>query len=162
MEHALERIDGPSALVFSRQNLPCMARDEAKIEQIQRGGYVLKDCNGTPELILIATGSEVELAMKAEAELTAQGRQVRVVSIPSTDVFDAQDIEYKMSVLPFEVPARIAIEAGIVDFWYKYVGLDGRIIGMTSYGESAPAEELFPYFGFTVENILAAAEDLLD
>lgn len=161
-KHALERIDGPSALVFSRQNLPCMDRDEAKIQQVQRGGYVLKDCAGTPELILIATGSEVELAMKAEAELTAQGRQVRVVSMPSTDVFDAQDIEYKLSVLPLEVPARIAIEAGIVDFWYKYVGLDGRIIGMTTFGESAPAEDLFPYFGFTVENVLAAAEDLLD
>ena len=100
--------------------------------------------------------------MNAEAELTAQGRKVRVVSMPSTDVFDAQDIEYKLSVLPLEVPARIAVEAAAADFWYKYVGLDGRVIGMTTFGESAPAGDLFPYFGFTVENIIAAAEDMLD
>ncbi|MFK0572110.1 transketolase [Endozoicomonas sp.] len=161
-KHAIERMDGPSALIFSRQGLPCMARTDVQLAQVEQGGYVLKDCEGTPELILIATGSEVELAMNAEAVLSGQGRKVRVVSMPSTDVFDAQDAEYKQSVLPLEVPSRIAIEAAAADFWYKYVGLDGRIIGMTTYGESAPAGDLFPYFGFTVENIVAAAEDLLD
>ncbi|ELT93733.1 hypothetical protein CAPTEDRAFT_147164 [Capitella teleta] len=139
-----------------------MARTDEQVAQVERGGYILKDCEGTPDLILIATGSEVELAMNAEATLSGQGRKVRVVSMPSTDVFDAQDAQYKQSVLPLEVPARIAIEAAAADFWYKYVGLDGRIIGMTTYGESAPAEDLFPYFGFTVENIVAAAEELLD
>ena len=161
-KHAIERVDGPSALIFSRQNLPCMARTDEQMTRIERGGYILKDCQGLPELILIATGSEVELAMNADAVLSGQGRKVRVVSMPSTDVFDAQDAGYKQSVLPLEVPARIAIEAAAADFWYKYVGLDGRIIGMTTYGESAPAEDLFPYFGFTVENIVAVAEELLD
>ncbi|WP_299730615.1 transketolase [uncultured Endozoicomonas sp.] len=161
-KHAIERTDGPSALIFSRQGLPCMPRTDDQIAAVERGGYILKDCEGTPELILIATGSEVELAMNAEAALTEKGRKVRVVSMPSTDVFDAQDAEYKQSVLPLEVSARIAIEAAQADFWYKYVGLDGRIIGMTTYGESAPAEDLFPYFGFTVDNILAAAEELID
>ncbi|USE39556.1 transketolase [Endozoicomonas sp. SCSIO W0465] len=160
-KQAIERTDGPSALIFSRQGLPCMARTDEQIAQVERGGYILKACEGTPELILIATGSEVELAMKAGTALSEQGRKVRVVSMPSTDVFDAQDAEYKQSVLPLEVPARIAIEAAAADFWYKYVGLDGRIIGMTTYGESAPAEDLFPYFGFTVENIIATAEELL-
>ncbi|WOG28390.1 transketolase [Endozoicomonas sp. 8E] len=161
-KHAIKREDGPTALIFSRQGLPCMHREADQVANIARGGYVLKDCEGTPELILIATGSEVELAMNAEATLTAEGRKVRVVSMPSTDVFDAQDAQYKQSVLPLEVPARIAIEAAAADFWYKYVGLDGRIIGMTTYGESAPAGDLFPYFGFTVENIVAAAEEILD
>ena len=161
-KHAIEREDGPSALIFSRQGLPCMARDDQQLADVARGGYILKDCEGTPELILMATGSEVELVMNAEAELTRQGRKVRVVSMPSTDVFDAQDAEYKMSVLPLEVPARIAVEAAAADFWYKYVGLDGRVIGMTTFGESAPAGDLFPYFGFTVENIVAAADEILD
>ena len=161
-KHAIERIDGPSALIFSRQNLPCMPRSDAQLALVERGGYILKECSGTPELILIATGSEVELAMQAAAVLSEQGRQVRVVSMPSTDVFDAQDAAYKQSVLPLEVPARIAIEAAAADFWYKYVGLDGRIIGMTTYGESAPAEDLFPYFGFTVDAIVTAAAELLD
>lgn len=161
-KHAIEREDGPSALIFSRQGLPCMSRNDEQLASIERGGYILKDCMGMPELILIATGSEVELAMNAEAKLTEQGRMVRVVSMPSTDVFDAQDAEYKQQVLPLEVPARIAIEAAAADFWYKYVGLDGRVIGMTTFGESAPAGNLFPYFGFTVENIVAAADDILD
>ncbi|MGI9277391.1 MAG: transketolase [Endozoicomonas sp.] len=161
-KHAIEREDGPSALIFSRQGLPCIHRDDEQLASVQRGGYVLKDCEGTPELILIATGSEVELAMNAEAKLTEQGRKVRVVSMPSTDVFDAQDAEYRQSVLPLEVPARIAVEAAAADFWYKYVGLDGRVIGMTTFGESAPASDLFPYFGFSVENIVAAAEEILD
>ena len=160
-KYAIERNDGPSALIFSRQGLPCMARDEATLANVARGGYILKDCEGTPELILIATGSEVELAMNAEAKLTEQGKKVRMVSMPSTEVFDAQDAAYKQQVLPLEVPARIAIEAAHTDFWYKYVGLDGRVIGMTTFGESAPAGDLFPFFGFTVDNIVAAAEDLL-
>ena len=160
-KHAIEREDGPSALIFSRQGLPCMPRNDEQLANIERGGYILKDCEGMPDVILMATGSEVELAVKAEAELTAQGRKVRVVSMPCTDAFDAQDAEYKMSVLPLEVSARIAIEAAAADFWYKYVGLDGRVIGMTTFGESAPAEDLFPYFGFTVENIVAAADEII-
>ncbi|OED45771.1 transketolase [Endozoicomonas sp. (ex Bugula neritina AB1)] len=161
-KHAIQREDGPSALVFSRQGLKCHHRDADQLANIERGGYILKDCSGTPDLILMATGSEVELVMDAEAKLTEQGRQVRVVSMPSTDVFDAQDAAYKQSVLPIEVPARVAVEAAAADFWYKYVGLDGRVIGMTTFGESAPASDLFPYFGFTVDNIVAAADDILD
>jgi transketolase len=160
-KHALERNDGPSSLVFSRQNLAHQARTEDQISNIQRGGYVLKDCAGTPDLILIATGSEVGLAVSAAEELSKRDVAVRVVSMPCTDVFDQQDIEYRMSVLPLEVPSRIAIEAGIADFWYKYVGIDGRVIGMNSFGESAPAGQLFEEFGFTVDNILNVAEELL-
>lgn len=158
---AVERRNGPTALVFSRQGLPAMARTEAQVADIERGGYTLKDCEGTPELILIATGSEVALADNAHQALTVQGRKVRLVSMPSTETFDAQDIEYQMSVLPLEVSARIAIEAASADFWYKYVGMDGRIVGMTSFGESAPAEELFREFGFTLDNVLAVANELL-
>ncbi|WEK31455.1 MAG: transketolase [Candidatus Pseudomonas phytovorans] len=161
-KHALERKDGPSALIFSRQNLQHQVRSDAQIADIARGGYVLKDCAGEPELILIATGSEVGLAVQAFDKLTEQGRKVRVVSMPSTSVFDAQDAAYKQSVLPLEVGARIAIEAAHADFWYKYVGLEGRIIGMTTYGESAPAPALFEEFGFTLENILGTAEELLE
>ncbi len=161
-KHAIERADGPSALIFSRQNLPHQARTPAQIEAIERGGYVLRDCDGEPELILIATGSEVALATAAAERLASQGRRVRVVSMPSTSVFDAQDAEWKQSVLPAQVGARIAIEAAHADYWYKYVGLEGRIIGMTGFGESAPAAELFEEFGFTVDNILATAEELLE
>ncbi|MGF1873655.1 transketolase-like TK C-terminal-containing protein, partial [Photobacterium indicum] len=121
----------------------------------------LKDCEGKPELILIATGSEVELVTEAYAQLTADGRKVRVVSMPATDTFDKQDAAYRESVLPSDVTARIAVEAGIADFWYKYVGFDGRIIGMTTFGESAPAGELFKMFGFTVENVVDTAKELL-
>ncbi|MBC2679534.1 transketolase [Pseudomonas baltica] len=159
---ALERNDGPSALIFSRQNLDRQTRDQAQLADITRGGYVLKDCAGEPELILIATGSEVGLAVKAFDKLTEQGRNVRVVSMPCTSVFDAQDAGYKQSVLPLQVSARIAIEAAHADYWYKYVGLEGRVIGMTSFGESAPAPALFEEFGFTLENILATAEELLE
>ena len=161
-KNALERKDGPSALIFSRQNLQHQERDAQQIADISRGGYVLKDCAGEPELILIATGSELGLAVQAHAKLTEQGRKVRVVSMPCTSVFDAQDAAYKQSVLPLEVGARIAIEAAHADFWYKYVGLEGRVIGMTTYGESAPASALFEAFGFTVENILGTAEELLE
>ncbi len=161
-KHALQRNDGPSALIFSRQNLPCHIRDHETEAAIARGGYVLKGCEGEPELILIATGSEVGLAMQVWEKLNEQGRRVRVVSMPCTSVFDQQDAEYRQAVLPLEVGARIAIEAAHADYWYKYVGLDGRIIGMHSYGESAPAGALFEEFGFTVDNVLAAAEELLE
>ncbi|MBV4468389.1 transketolase [Pseudomonas moraviensis] len=161
-KNALERKDGPSALIFSRQNLQHQERDSGQIANISRGGYVLKDCAGEPELILIATGSEVGLAVQAFDKLTEQGRKVRVVSMPCTSAFDAQDAEYKQSVLPLQVSARIAIEAAHADFWFKYVGLEGRVIGMTTYGESAPASALFEEFGFTLENILGQAEELLE
>ncbi|MGP9500425.1 MULTISPECIES: transketolase [Halomonas] len=158
---AIKRHSGPTALILSRQNLPHQARTKAQLASIQRGGYVLKDSDGTPELILIATGSEVGLAMDAAAELEAQGKAVRVVSMPSTYRFNGQDAEYRESVLPRTVTKRIAIEASHADYWYKYVGLDGRVIGMTTFGESAPAGELFKHFGFTVENILNTANELL-
>ena len=159
---AIKRQAGPTALVLSRQGLPHQQRDQQQLADIQRGGYVLKDCEGTPELILIATGSEVGLAMDAAAVLAEQGRAVRVVSMPSTDVFDAQDAAYRQAVLPAEVGNRIAVEAGHRDYWYKYVGLEGRIVGMDSFGESAPAGDLFQHFGFTVDNVVGEAEQLLD
>ena len=160
-QYAVERKDGPTALIFSRQNLKQQERTEQQLANVYRGGYILNDCSGTPELILIATGSEVELAVAAYHELTAAGRKVRVVSMPSTDAFDKQDQAYKESVLPSSVTARLAIEAGISDFWYKYVGLNGKIIGMTSFGESGPADQLFAKFGFTVENVVEQAKSLL-
>ena len=158
---AIERTEGPTTLIFTRQNLVQQARTAEQVANIRKGGYVLIDCAGTPELIFIATGSEVELAVQAAAQLTAKGRQVRVVSMPSTDVFEAQDAAYREAVLPAAVAKRVAVEAGIVDSWYKYVGLNGKIIGMTSFGESAPAEQLFEYFGITTAKVLAAAESLL-
>ncbi|ELS0750777.1 transketolase [Vibrio vulnificus] len=158
---AIERKDGPSALIFSRQNLAQQPRSAEQVADIAKGGYILKDSDGKPELILIATGSEVELAVKAAEQLTAEGKKVRVVSMPATDTFDKQDAAYRESVLPSDVTARIAIEAGIADFWYKYVGFDGRIIGMTTFGESAPADQLFKMFGFTVENVVNTAKELL-
>ncbi|MGF1908427.1 transketolase [Vibrio kasasachensis] len=159
---AIERKDGPTALIFSRQNLAQQERSAEQVADIAKGAYILKDCAGKPELILIATGSEIELAVAAADKLTAEGKQVRVVSMPSTDAFDKQDAAYREAVLPSDVTARIAIEAGIADFWYKYVGFDGRIIGMTTFGESAPADQLFEMFGFTVENIVNTAQELID
>ncbi|MBO7912520.1 transketolase [Vibrio splendidus] len=158
---AIERKDGPSALIFSRQNLAQQDRDAEQVANIAKGGYILKDCAGKPELIIIATGSEVELAVSAAAELTAEGKAVRVVSMPATDAFDKQNAEYRESVLPADVTVRIAVEAGIADFWYKYVGFGGKIIGMTTFGESAPAGELFKMFGFTTENVVNTAKELL-
>ncbi|MBC5849434.1 transketolase [Vibrio metschnikovii] len=158
---AIERKDGPSALIFSRQNLAQQPRTAVQVADIAKGGYILKDCAGKPELILIATGSEVELAVKAAEQLTAEGKQVRVVSMPSTDAFDKQDAAYREAVLPADVTKRIAIEAGIADFWYKYVGFGGKIIGMTTFGESAPADQLFKMFGFTTENVVKTANELL-
>lgn len=160
-QYAVERKDGPTALIFSRQNLKQQERTAEQLANVYRGGYILNDCSGTPELILIATGSEVELAVEAYHKLTEAGRKVRVVSMPSTDAFDKQDQAYRESVLPSSVTARIAIEAGISDYWFKYVGLNGKIIGMTTFGESGPAEQLFAKFGFTVENVLNQAKSLL-
>lgn len=157
---ACESTDQPSSLVFSRQGLPHQPRTAEQIAAIEKGGYILKDCSGEPELILIATGSEVELAVNAAEKLSEQGKAVRVVSMPSTSHFDAQDAAYKESVLPSSVTKRIAIEAGISDYWYKYVGIQGAVVGMTSFGESAPAGELFEHFGFTVSNVIEAANKL--
>ncbi|RYU72494.1 transketolase [Aliivibrio finisterrensis] len=158
---AIERKDGPSSLIFSRQNLAQQERTQEQVANIAKGAYILKDCEGQPELILIATGSEVELAVEAAAQLTAEGKSVRVVSMPSTDAFDKQDEAYREAVLPSSVTKRIAVEAGIADFWYKYVGFGGKIIGMTTFGESAPADELFKMFGFTTENVVNTAKELL-
>ena len=138
-----------------------MDRTSAQLDAVKRGAYVLKDCEGTPELIFIATGSEVELAVKAAEVLTAEGKKVRVVSMPSTNRFDKQDAAYRESVLPAAVTKRVAIEAGIADFWYKYVGFEGRVVGMNSFGESAPADQLFKLFGFTVDNVVAKAKEIL-
>ncbi|WP_311749219.1 transketolase [Proteus terrae] len=160
-KYAIDRKDGPTALIFSRQNLAQQPRTPEQLANIEKGGYILKDCAGTPELIFIATGSEVELAVSAYEQLTAEGRKVRVVSMPATDAFDKQDADYREAVLPASVKARVAIEAGIADYWFKYVGLDGAIVGMHSFGESAPANELFEEFGFTVENVVTQAKSLL-
>ena len=154
---AIDRADGPSCLIFSRQNLPHQPRNDAQVAAIARGGYVLKDSAGTPDIILIATGSEVGLAMQAAEQL---GDKVRVVSMPSTDVFDRQDTAYREAVLPKTVRKRVAIEAGVSDFWRKYVGLDGAVIGIDTFGASAPIEALMPHFGFTVDRVVAAAKAL--
>ncbi|CAI2466963.1 Transketolase 1 [Serratia fonticola] len=160
-QYGIERNDGPTTLVFSRQNLTQQPRTAEQLANVYRGGYVLKDCAGTPDVILIATGSEVGITVEAADKLTAEGRKVRVVSMPSTDAFDKQDAAYRESVLPAAVSARVAVEAGIADYWYKYVGLNGAIVGMTTFGESAPAELLFKEFGFTVDNVVAKANALL-
>ena len=156
-QQAIVREEGPSCLVFSRQNLPHQARSDAQVRDIARGGYVLKDSVGTPELILIATGSEVGLAMQAAEQL---GDGVRVVSMPSTDAFDRQSAEYRESVLPRAVRKRVAIEAATAEFWRQYVGLDGAVIGMHGYGASAPADQLFERFGFTTDKVVEAARQL--
>ena len=158
---ALERHNGPTCLLFSRQNLDFQVRDEQQIQAISRGGYVLRDCEGTPEAIIIATGSEVGLAVDAAARLNSQGRRVRVVSMPSTDVFDAQDVAYKESVLPPLVTARVAVEAVVTPTWVRYVGLQGAVVGIDSFGESAPAEVVFEHFGFTVDNVVATVEKVM-
>ena len=158
---AIERRDGPSSLVFSRQGLPHQPRDNQQLAAIARGAYVLKDCEGTPDAILIATGSEVQLAVAAAEQLAAGGRQVRVVSMPCAEIFEQQEAAYREAVLPSDVLARVAVEALHADYWYKYVGLDGRVVGMTSFGESAPAGDLMQHFGFTVENVVAVVDDIL-
>ena len=159
---AVEKQDGPSCLALSRQNLPHMARTEEQLRNISRGGYILHDCGcNAPDAILIATGSEVELAMNAAKALADKGKKVRVVSMPCTSVFDAQDAAYRESVLPAAVTARVAVEAGVSDGWYKYVGLKGQVVGLDRFGESAPAEQLFTLFGFTVENVVKAVEAVM-
>ncbi len=157
---AITRREGPSCLVFSRQNLPHQPRSEAQVADIARGGYILADAEGAPDVILIATGSEVGLATQAKTALDAEGIRTRVVSMPSTDVFDRQSAEYRDTVLPKSVRKRVAIEAGISDFWRKYVGLDGAVIGMETFGASAPAEALYKHFGITVEKVIEAAKSL--
>lgn len=158
---AVERKDGPTALILSRQNLTQYARNPQQLADVTRGAYVLKDCSGQPQVIFIATGSEVELAVNAADKLAAEGVHARVVSMPSTDVFDKQDAAYREAVLPKAVTARVAIETGIADYWFKYVGLNGAVVGMQTFGESAPAEQLFEEFGFTVDNVVSKAKALL-
>ena len=158
---AVEYGKGPVCLVMSRQGLPQQKRSDEQVAAIRRGGYVLRDCEGEPELIYIATGSEVQLVMQAAEKLSAEGRRVRVVSMPSCEVFDRQDAAYRESVLPSSVRARVAVEAQTAAWWWKYVGLDGRVIGMETFGASAPAGKLFPKFGFTVENIVRQSLELL-
>ena len=151
--------DHPSSLIFSRQNLPFVPRSAAQLENIQRGGYVLSEA-ADARAVIIATGSEVELALNAQKALAEQGIAVNVVSMPSTNVFDQQDAAYRNSVLPANLP-KVAVEAGVTDGWYKYVGLNGKVIGLDRFGESAPAELLFKAFGFTVENVVAAVKSVL-
>jgi transketolase len=158
-QQAIERKDGPSTLIFSRQNLPFQTRSAAQVADIRRGGYILRDA-ANAKAILIATGSEIELATKAADALAAEGIAVRIVSMPCTDVFDRQDAAYKANVLQRGLP-RVAIEAGVTSFWYKYVGLEGAVVGIDSFGESAPAGELFKYFGFTTENVVVKVKMVL-
>jgi transketolase len=153
---AIERRDGPTSLLLSRQNVAFQSRDPAALEAIRRGGYVLADAPA-PRAVIIATGSEVPLAVGAKAKLAEAGIAVRVVSMPSTNVFDRQDAAYRAAVLPRGLP-RIAVEAGVTDFWRKYVGLDGEVVGIDRFGESAPGPELFKFFGFTVDNVVAAVK----
>ena len=158
---AIERTDGPSSLIFSRQGLPHQPRSESQVADIEKGAYILRDVAGPPDAILIATGSEVQLAMTAAQQLADKGVQVRVVSMPCAEVFVQQDALYRETVLPSDVLARVAVEALHADFWYKFVGLDGRVVGMTTFGESAPIADLMEYFGFTVDNVVATVEDVL-
>jgi transketolase len=158
---ALERSDGPSSLVFSRQGLPHQHRNAEQLADVARGAYVLRDTQARPDAIIIATGSEIHLAMAAAEQLAETGKQVRVVSMPCAELFEQQDAAYREAVLPSDVLARVAVEALHADFWYKYVGLDGRVVGMTTFGESAPAGELMKLFGFTVDNVVAVVEDVM-
>jgi len=158
-QQAIERKTGPSCLIFSRQGLPHQQRSDAQIADITRGGYILKDSDGTPDAIIIATGSEVALAMDAAAAMS--GKNIRVVSMPSVDAFESQDAAYREAVLPASVTARVAVEAAVTAGWYKYVGLNGKVVGIDRFGESAPAPELFKEFGFTVENVVKAVESVL-
>ena len=156
-KNAIDRRDGPSCLIFSRQGLAFQARSDEQIANINKGGYILQDCDGTPDVIVIATGSEVGLAMDAAA---ASDKKVRVVSMPCTNVYDKQDAAYKESVLPASVTARVAVEAAVTDAWYKYVGLNGQVVGIDTFGESAPADELFKHFGFTTEKVVEAINNV--
>jgi transketolase len=160
-KQAILRTDGPSALVFSRQTLPHQVGAAERVSDVTRGGYVLREEQGELEAIIIATGSEVAVATDAAEKLSAAGRGVRVVSMPCAEVFQRQDVEYRESVLPSHLLARVAVEASHQDWWYKYVGLDGRVVGMNSFGESAPGPVLMKEFGFTVENVIEAVEDVI-
>jgi transketolase len=157
---SVERTTGPTCHILSRQNLPFIKRSDEQIANIAKGGYVLSEANGAAKVVLIATGSEVELAMKAQAKLAEEGIAARVVSMPNTNAFDRQDAAYKASVLPKGV-VRVAIEAGVTDFWRKYVGLEGGVVGIDSFGESAPAGKLFEHFGFTVDNVVKTVKGVL-
>ena len=157
---AIERRDAPTSLIFSRQGLKAQARTAEQLANVAKGGYVLSDCQGTADVILIATGSEVQLAMDSAVELTKLGQKVRVVSMPSTTEFDKQDAAYKESVLPKGVTNRVAVEAAHADFWYKYIGFDGAVVGMTTFGESAPGGDLLKHFGFTVDNVVKTVQSL--
>ncbi|WOH35838.1 transketolase [Thalassotalea fonticola] len=161
-KHAIMKQDGPSALVFSRQGLTHQVRDEEQVNNIAKGGYILQDCVGTPDVILIATGSEVTITLNAANQLSEQGHKIRVVSMPSTSIFDVQDDDYQESVLPSEVHNVVAVEAAHKDFWYKYVGRKGAVIGMETFGESAPGNVLLEHFGFTSDNIVNTALSLLN
>ena len=158
---AIERRDGPTSLLFSRQSLEHINRNEPQLNDIKRGGYTLIEGADDPELIIIATGSEVEIAVNVAIELNSVNRKVRVVSMPSTDVFDKQDEDYQETVLPFACRSRVAIEAGVTDFWKKYVGLDGLALGVDTFGESAPAKNVFEYFGLTEQNLKKVIGDYL-
>ena len=158
---ALQRESGPTAMVFSRQTLPALVTESEQVSGIHRGAYILVRETGNLDAIIVATGSEVSLAVTAAEQLAASGRGVRVVSMPCAEVFDAQEAAYREMVLPSDVLARVAVEAGHIDFWYKYVGLDGRIVGMSSFGESAPASALFKHFGLTADSVVAAVEEVI-
>jgi transketolase len=158
---AIERQDGPTSLILTRQGLPYQERSTDQIANIARGGYVLQECEGTPDIILLATGSEVTLAVGAAAVLSADGVKVRIVSMPCTDVFDAQDADYREAVLPVAVTARVIIEAGVTETWWRHAGPQGRVIGLDCYGASAPADVLFEHFGFSTDNVVAVAKDVL-
>jgi transketolase len=157
---AIKRNKAPTSLIFSRQGLPAMSRTNEQVADIAKGAYILQDCSGIADVILIATGSEVSLAMDSAKTLTANGKNVRVVSMPSTNTFDAQSAQYKESVLPAAVIKRVAIEAAHTDFWYKYVGFSGKVVGMTTFGESAPGNVLFEHFGFTVDNVVKTVNSM--
>ena len=154
---AIDKTDGPSCLIFSRQGLPHQQRTADQIANIRKGGYVLKDCEGTPDCIVIATGSEIGIAVEAAA---ASSKNIRVVSMPNTNAFDAQDAAYKESVLPAAVTARVAVEAAVTDCWWKYVGTNGAVVGIDTFGESAPADQLFEHFGFTADNVGKAIDSV--
>jgi transketolase len=160
--HALENDTGPTSLVLTRQGVSHQPRSDEQIANVARGGYVLRDCDGTPDVLLIATGSEVALAMGAAETLAAEGIAARVVSMPSTDVFDRQDADYRASVLPSSVAKRVAVEAGVTEGWWRFVGPQGRVLGVDRFGESAPAAELFEHYGFTIDNVVAAAKEVLN
>jgi transketolase len=161
-KQAILRETGPSALIFSRQGLVCQPRNSEQVALIDRGAYVLVDCDSQPDLIFLATGSEVDLAVEAAKQLAGKSVKVRVVSVPCAEAFMDQDAEYRETVLPSDVLARVAIEAAHPDYWHKFVGLDGRIAGMSTFGESAPGPELMEHFGFNVENVVQVAEECLD